>query len=199
MRWDIIHIQINKTGSTSIREALGISRYQPRHKTAEELMKLVGSTIWYSAYKFAFVRSPYERVVSSYEYKKRMGYDNIHRLNASFDQWVIQCFKDKGGELYGDPRYYAPCANWIYGHDGSLLVDDVYRFERFESEIEVLRKEMKARWIPGSDFVLPHRKKSKKREPLESYYRNPATLDTITRHFERDFELFGYESIFEIA
>ena len=58
-----IFIHINKTGGTSIERALG-GKFQ--HKTAREKIAELGEAVWQAKFTFAFVRNPWDKMVSQY-------------------------------------------------------------------------------------------------------------------------------------
>ena len=66
---DFIFIHINKTGGTSIEKALGLEK---DHLTASEKKTAIGKQKWKKIYSFAFVRNPWDKVVSHYHHRVKM-------------------------------------------------------------------------------------------------------------------------------
>src|ERR1700676_1205404 len=61
--WIFIHVQ--KTGGNAVRSALGMSVNDAhKHLFARELRGIYGGAAWDSRFKFAFVRNPWDRLVS---------------------------------------------------------------------------------------------------------------------------------------
>ena len=70
---DCFFIHINKTGGSSIRQALGVPQ---QHITASNLIKEVGLKRWKSRFTFSVVRNPWDRVVSLYLRKEGIQVSN---------------------------------------------------------------------------------------------------------------------------
>ena len=70
-----IFIHINKTAGSSISKALGYDHQI--HMTAKMLQDLLSTEIYQQKYKFAFIRNPYDRVVSQYLYRKKSNQTSV--------------------------------------------------------------------------------------------------------------------------
>ena len=66
-----IFVHIPKTGGVSIGDAL-FENGSPGHRDVTRYRKIFGRKFW-SYYKFAFVRNPFTRLISTYEYLKGGG------------------------------------------------------------------------------------------------------------------------------
>ena len=60
---------VNKTAGVSIANALGINKDSYNHFTATELRNILGTTTFDEAFKFCFVRNPWDKVVSQFRYR----------------------------------------------------------------------------------------------------------------------------------
>lgn len=187
----IIHVHPNKTGGTSLRRSLGLT-HQPEHLRAVQLRNRYPDD-WDSALKFAFVRNPFDRVVSMYEYRKRLNHRNLATNGTSFDDWVRAVFLHRSGPYFNKAKYFQTCLSWIVDDVGDCLVDFVFRFEEFDLWIKTLREEMEKRGIPGHDFKLLHEKKNPKRRKFQEYYSDEFTQRIVRRFFAKDLVEFGYE------
>jgi hypothetical protein len=189
--WIFIHIQ--KTGGQSICCALtGNTREKHKHYFASELRELYGEEIWASYFKFAFVRNPWDRLVSwwaMFEGRKRAELESGQRLgkfaqyvlaNArSFDEFLSNCtaeIEDRDGRKF------------IFRNQVDYLskdIDFVGRFENIESDFSCVAKR-----IGNPDARLPLLNKSKRTE-YTSYY-TPVTRDLVAEKYARDIQEFGY-------
>ena len=181
-RADVLFVHINKTGGSSIERALALPF---QHRTARELVDLVGPDRWRSCFTFAFVRNPWDKVVSHYFYRVKTDQTGLADRHLDFDEWVLRAYGRREPRYHDDPKWFMPQIEWIADEDGEILVDFVGRFERLEEDFaEVCRR-------LGRDARLPHVKASDRPPYAETY--SPESAEIVRRHFAADIELFGYE------
>jgi hypothetical protein len=123
---NFIFIHINKTGGSSIEKALGLP--QQKHLTAFELKKKYSVKNWNEKFKFAFVRNPWDKVVSHYHYRYRRNEQGIKEDNIDFIQWVKLTYRDKNPKYYNVPKMFAPQMDWITDENGEIIIDFIGRF-----------------------------------------------------------------------
>ena len=95
-----IFIHIPKNAGTSIRNSFNIKGYDKKvvskrypHSTCSEIKQYCGEKVWNEYYKFAFIRNPFDRLVSFYhfhksdQYKHKIGRERA--FNQSFKEWVM--------------------------------------------------------------------------------------------------------------
>lgn len=107
--WVFIHIP--KTGGTSVRSALGMGA-RPYHVTAKDMWQKYPD--WTSKFSFAFVRNPWDRLVSW-----------VHRTST----WPPDRFDQLGLE---------PQVDYILDEDGKPLVDFIGRFESLADDFNTI-------------------------------------------------------------
>lgn len=186
----LIHVHPNKTGGTSLRRAICLT-HQPEHLRAIHLRRHYPES-WDSALKFCFVRNPYDRVVSMYEYRKRINHRDLATRGTEFGDWVREVFLHRSGPYFNKEKFFQTCLYWIVDDVGSCLVDQVFRFEEFDAAVYRLRILMKTRGIPGSDFELMHEKKNPIERDFREYYRDDHIRQIVRRFFAKDLIEFGY-------
>jgi hypothetical protein len=117
-------------------ENLEIGPDELSHLTAEEYVECghISERNFNLYFKFAFVRNPWSRLVSSYRFR------NTHR-KYSFRDFVI-C---KLPEIVENPntrlnlhRHYMPQYNYLYDRDGTCLVDFVGKFENLQNDFDAV-------------------------------------------------------------
>lgn len=139
---------------------------------------------WEDFFKFAFVRNPWDRMVSTYHYHKvRMNDSTFRQQNPKvvaafekaidFNAWVA-------AGLYEQPATYYLCDS-----NDNLLVDFVGKFERLEEHWRTVCN------IVGLDYVLPH-ERATKHDVYMSYY-DKQSIDAVAQHFAKDIERFDYK------
>ena len=124
-------------------------------------------------YSFAFVRNPFEVIVSAWDSNK---YEN-------FDRYVEH-------EIFTGLQICARRSQYEYLTDnGTLLVDFVGRYENLSSDFYEVINEIK---VPL--MMLPKRNigKEKRSQDYKKYF-TPLSRKTVERKFEKDLNFFNYE------
>jgi len=224
----IIFVHIWKTGGTSIAAALkanfgpandvreygGATRYLPwrrmrnrhvrlgKHAFAIDIRDRLGGD-FNSYYSFAFVRNPWDWLVSWYNFVRNTtispdtGLSWRHHLNLivgpmDFDQFV-RWVTLEDGLLNAEARQQSSFAgrspvlqrDWVSDLQGNLLVDFVGKFEALETDFSRV-----AASIGRPELQLQHLNPGK-RGSYRDYY-SPAAKAAVARYFEPDLDTFGY-------
>lgn len=175
-----VFVHINKTGGSSIEDALGLSF---RHLTALELRAEMGARRWQRRFVFSFVRNPWDKVVSHYYY--RLQTEQLGADPPSFNDWVRATYGDQNPEWLDSRRMFLPQMAWLADAHGELMVDFVGRFERLQLDFD----EVCAR-IGRERIALPHLKGSRRPHHRELY--QPDTRQIVGEWFAADIGSFGY-------
>ena len=209
---NVLFIWVPKAAGSSIYRALKESRYRCKrllnrkkggfiefpytdfdnngavtfsHASIEALMEhgIVKTDFFENAFKFCFVRNPWDRLVSLFFYRGfDKKYENFEHFCLDFkDQEIepIGLFNSKLNSQFNDQT------TWIVGQNGRLLVDFIGRYERLSDDFSKVCK------ILGIRKKLPHRNKTDHAH-YKKYY-NPKTIEIVKRKYIRDIDLFGYE------
>jgi hypothetical protein len=140
--------------------------------------------IFYGFHKFAFVRNPWDHLVSMYhfmlsdpeiprhaEVKALPGFD-------AFVQWAID-------EAAPFPKGITKRqAEMLTDRDGTLLTDFVGHYESLREDFDRVCRHL------GIEASLPHLNRSQHRD-YRAYY-NDHTRALVEEHFRSDINLFGY-------
>ncbi|HUF63625.1 MAG TPA: sulfotransferase family 2 domain-containing protein [Verrucomicrobiales bacterium] len=183
-RWarQYLFVHINKTGGSSVEKALNL-RFG--HVTALEQRRALGNRLWESKFSFAFVRNPWDRVVSQFHYRRERDQTGLRSQEVTFRKWIGLVFGDRNPLFLDKPRMFMPQVDWIADGQGNLMVDYVGRFERLEEDFgEVCRR-------IGREAILPHVKASNRRSHRE--YFDDETAGLVGRWYAADVERFGYQ------
>jgi hypothetical protein len=183
-----------------------------QHYTIREYRQILGDGLD-SRFKFAFVRNPWDKVVSSFTKEcsnwrnKDMARD--YALDPKeFQKWAMPLlnrsrrapdrFTSKW--LGRTPRLVAtPQLDFLTDEHNNIAVDFIGRFENVESDFEtVLTKLHQIYPLPPRKFwALPKKNVSRgidPRWPKEhySFYYDDETLEKVRKVYAKDIEHFGY-------
>ena len=176
-----VFVHINKTAGTSIKRALGL---RPGHRTALEIRDELGEACWERKFTFAFVRNPWDRVVSQYHWRKRSDQTDLKTSPIPFRTWVSEVFRDRSPRYYDDPKMFMPQLDWISDPAGKVLVDFVGRFEKLPEDFRIVCDLVDVR------VRLPHLNKADRRAYREYFDRQSARV--VEDWYRKDVEHFHY-------
>lgn len=174
LRFIFIHVQ--KTGGTSIMQALltQVKKSEPLpesmfHASITEVLEKFPETKGY--FKFAFIRNPWDRLVSLYEFIRQTPNIPGHKevLTMSFSDFLIDQDKYHTGQL-----------SMVTG------LDFIGRYENLEYDFDKVCTTLN---LPK--LVLPVANKSI-RSPYKYYY-NDTTQQLVAKKFAKEIETFGYD------
>lgn len=183
-----IFVHIPKTGGSSIFRALSSCNDAPdtddnRHLGLLEIYNRYGYLAGEDDgaagelkkyFKFAFVRNPWDRVVSMYSYRLR---NREIPPDLTFSEFVMNRREHPFG-MHRDQ------VKFIEDPEGKVAVDFIGRFENLEKDWSTLQSRF------GISSGLPHLKRTSHRH-YQTYY-NRKLRDEIADLYRRDIETFGY-------
>lgn len=184
-----IFIHIPKTAGTSILKNLMGDKIRRDHLTYRTFQQ-AQSYLFDSYYKFCFVRNPFDRLVSAYEYLKKGGNQNsdlyfknlIDEKYPTFDSFVLNYLDhDKiHSQLLLKPQYV-----FIFNEKDECMVDFIGRFENINNDFDVISKKLN---------IVTELKKtnSSDRVSYVAYYQNSDVKNKVVKLYRKDFELLGY-------
>ena len=195
----ILFVHIQKTGGTSIAKILkkfipGVNEYLGTHDHASRAKNALGGE-YDSYYRFAFVRNPWDRLVSWYMMIKQKAEvipsDKQNRLfeyvlnnSSDFEDFVLNCTHTID-DVDGRKSFLYNQYDYISDENGTLIVDFVGRYERYGSDLRAVLDRMGLR-----NVEIPHVNKS---EHLHySAYYTQRTRDIVAERYERDIREFAY-------
>ncbi len=165
------HVHISKTGGTSVEIALGLTH---RLLTAQELAD-ADRKKWDAEFIFAFVRNPFDLIVSMWHYRIDTNQLSSHQ---PFTPWVLTCFGERDND---GSRYYQTQCDWLMV-DGVFDIDFIGRFETLQTDFDELCGLLD---LPCK--TLPHAKRTTNRSAWQAYY-TAETTAVVDQYFYDDFE-----------
>ena len=152
-----------------------------KHASAAQVKAYLGEETYRRYFSFAFVRNPYDWLVSLYHYIGQ------HRLHREHRQASAMSFEDF---VRREISRGAPRQSDFITEDGQLIVDYVGSLERLGESVSEIFARI---GLPAlAEQELPRKNPSQRREDYMSYY-SAGLRDAVYDYYRRDFELFGYE------
>ena len=208
----LVYMPIFKVASTSIKTALlrpsgtagSYPAYMDIHKAGTDGHHFLFGQRRSQYFKFAFVRDPFDRLVSCYEDRvRRAVYPPIgrHYFDTSYNHVLVKKLSgqaitaDMGFESFvslilrvpdalADGHFKSQYA-WL-SRFGSLIPDYVGKIENLAED-----------WQPiASRYDLPEvpTLNPSNRDALQAYYSKPSLVDAVARRYSKDIRVFGYEN-----
>lgn len=190
----VIFIHVPKTAGESVAYSLfgtmGIG-----HVGAESLHRVLGPDFW-DFFIFTFVRNPFSRLVSAYEYLRAGGHpawENNRRFSRklmamypTFGEFVAHMISVNADFPGFDIPHFRPQTDLV-SLDGRLIAHFTGHFETLERDVRSLGAQL------GREIVLQRRNVSERRERnVADYFREEPIKDMVVDFYRRDFEAFGY-------
>ncbi len=203
-----IFIHVPKVAGTSLKEALRgyIGRRPPEtredgdarpgmsssdfeeHITASELKEQLPPALFDGYFKFAFVRNPYDWVVSNYFFFLQDEMFNSPAY-AFFKQRpfreTVKFFLEAAGNGIIEGMKFSQKA-FLYDGQGRLLVDYAGKYERLSEDFAEIRRR-----LGMGDIPVPYLNKSNHKR-FNQYY-TPDVQALVYGALKEDFETFGYD------
>lgn len=158
-----------------------------RHMKPREL-RILHPGIFASCHKVAFVRNPWDRLISIYFFttEKRYGFPPMEKLSKRAIRAAVRDYRDGiGARKVGGKRVGGYQIDWLSGGEGKILVDRVCRFEKIEEEYVSLMK------LTGYVSRRLPRVNNTTHRNYRSYYTS-ETRALVRRLLAVDIEAFGY-------
>lgn len=149
-----------------------------QHFTAQEIRNQMPDRAFEEAFKFTFVRNPWDWQVSNYAYALQTpahGQHEIIRKLGSFDAYIRYQYEEQAPSQ----------SSFILSDAGEEIVDFVGRLETMQADFQTVCKKI------GVAAELPFLNTSKRRKDWRSYYTD-ETRSLVAKLFEEDIERFGY-------
>lgn len=191
---NFLFIHIQKTAGSSLRVALqqAIPDLQPFQGTHDHAAWVRPHLLdeWPRLFKAAFVRNPWDRLVSWYSMIQEQSsaayrlWQYVRERSRTFEEFLLHC-TDVIDDHDGRKSFLYNQLDYIADEQGNLLVDFVGRFERLDDDTARLFKRL------GLDSVPLGRANASQHAHYSTYY-TPATRDLVAERFQRDIAYFGY-------
>ena len=133
------------------------------YKTSNYINKIMNmdKKKWNSYFIFSFVRNPYDRIVSGWNYcnKYNIPFSNYLDLNlkaSAYDYWHV----------------FMTQTRHLIGNNGKININYIGKFENMEDDLKIILNKIGYQHINH----MPFKKNSKKHEDYKTYYLNKSQI-----------------------
>ena len=154
------------------------------HPKALDVQRELPPEVFEGSYKFAFVRNPWDHLVSVYHFMLSDPEIPRHaevKALPDFDAFVQWAIDEPAPFPKGITKLQS---QMLTDHDGKLLIDFVGYYENLRQDFEHICRHV------GIEAPLPHLNRSQHRDYRTCY--SDRTRALVEDHFRRDIDLFGY-------
>ena len=152
------------------------------YKTSHYLNKIMNMNEekWNSYFIFTFIRNPYDRIVSGWNY--------VNKYNIPFDKFINI---NNNANSYDYWHVFMTQSRHIINNNGTLRVDYLGKFENMEADLKVILNKL------GFQNIVhkPFKKNSKKHYNYETYYNSIIIIEKVNNLLKEDLENFDYQKI----
>lgn len=147
---------------------------------------------WNKYRKFTFIRNPYDRYISAWNYLR---YNKIRHKHIPFDMSLAE-FYNKRNEVssYAYMHGFISQYDNLLNDNNEICIDYVCNFENFNDELINILFTLGIKDIKHSDLIKENIKmnETKEKRKYTEYY-NEELLKIVNTYFENDFKYFKYE------
>jgi hypothetical protein len=205
-----LFIHIQKTAGTTIRKVLlaatddakWLDGHYATHLSASWARMRLGIDHFSDLKTFAFVRNPFDRLVSWWADIKNSEKDlpgedalplahepNVLRLDVlknctSFEDFILYAPSRCSHEIA--PWFSRNQLDWLSDRGNNILVKRIGRFENFQEEFLAI-----LRWLNIENSELPYENKVEHKHYRDHY--SSRMQKEVTQRFQRDLIYFGYQ------
>lgn len=204
-----IFVHVPKTGGVSIDRYLvancNLTGFTGHHSV--KVLKQKFPEAFDNYYKFAFVRNPWDRIVSAFFFLTQGGYSKIDKViiekyiakyDGNFTKFILdlpnnlhfvhapESIQEECADgLPFETSHFIEQSYWICDQSDNVAVDFIGRFESFEADFQ---RVCEALTIPYRELIKSN---SSSHMPYQACY-TPETAEIVARLYKSDIARFKY-------
>lgn len=190
--YQCLFIHIPKAAGISVNRSL-FGNLGGGHKSLRWYMDRYPKSTIDKFYKFTFVRNPWDRLFSAYNFLKKGGInlmdeefrDNVLINFTDFNDFVMNWVNHENIYSY---THFIPQFEYLTNEQGQISMDYIGRFENIENDLDIILKNSK---IPNHKELMVMNKTFIKSLDYKDHYSTEAK-EKIYQIYKKDIELFKY-------
>ncbi len=187
-----IFIHIPKTAGTSVLSALGAPTVFDTHAPNRAYARAYPD-FYARAYKFAFVRNPWDRFASAFHFMKQgtdwpmqQEWARRHIGDQSFAAFTHRLRNPLFRASVLAERFFWPQTFWLEGERHSKGVDEIFRFEA----VDAATRQLCGRFGIAAPAETPHLRKVDKPDFRKLY--DAEMIDIVAKLYRQDIDALDY-------
>jgi hypothetical protein len=187
-----IFVHVPRAAGSSISEAV-FGNLGGGHRTVKRYRAIFGRKFW-SYYKFSFVRNPYTRLVSAYEYLKSGGHPawpsnqtfrrEVLEAYSGFSDFVLDWLRPDRSEW--PVPHFRPQVHFLK-LDSRIPLDFVGCVEEIKDDFGVISKKIE------NEKNLPKKNETPgDKKPIDKYFEKEEVRERVNEVYNEDFKKLGY-------
>ncbi len=163
-----------------------------KHLFARDIKTSINNRkIWETYFKFAFVRNPWDRLVSWYSMIRERGPKNAFwkyalENSSDFESFVRNCNRTIYESPFEVKNFFFNQFDYISGDRNEVIVDYIGRFENFTEDVQRIFRSI------SCPLPKPLPKINQSTHPNYRRYYTDETRKLVTERYYMDIGFFGY-------
>ena len=154
------------------------------HISAERIKKEVGEKIWKTYFKFAFIRDPYERIISIFSFRKKRYFKSLEENGNT--KLLNEIYNSKPfTKMFYHGRiqnfFRRTQSHWIYDENDNLMIDFVGSMNNLHNDLKYIFKKVGLPEYNEKEVI----NKSREIKDYRQYY-DKSLNSIVNNDFKRD-------------
>jgi len=189
----VLFIHLPRTGGISMCKSLNLPVLG--HQPMTKFIKPFPLSLFYKKpFSFAFVRNPWDRVVSIFfllngkwtnKKNERDRKIYVEKYKGNFDNFVLESFNGDNPLIFSQ-QHFKPQYFYVCDKKGNIAMDFIAKYENIQEDFDKICDKI------GLDRIELVHENGSIHKNYRGYY-NEETKEIIRKAYQKDIELFGYE------